>query len=380
MDRKKIWLSLAEMTGRELDYVNEAFKTNWIAPLGPNVIEFEKSLQNYLFNNSNESGFIVALNTGTAALHLALLQLGVSVDDEVICQSFTFAASANAIMYLNAKPVFVDSEYDTWNIDPKLLDEVILSRKIITGRFPKAIVSVNLYGMPAKLDELIEISEKYGIPLIEDAAESLGSTFKEKKCGTFGKIGIISFNGNKIITTSGGGVLICNDKETADKTLFYATQARDLAPYYQHSEVGYNYRMSNVSAGIGRGQLSGLEGFLTVRRNNHKLYSSLFENVKGIKVHENPNGDYNSNFWLTCITIDSNIFGKTPEQIRQQLESENIESRPLWKPMHLQPVYIMMPFYGNGVSEKLFNTGLCLPSGAGLKEEDIRTVVKIILS
>jgi dTDP-4-amino-4,6-dideoxygalactose transaminase len=380
MEKKRIWLSLAEMTGCELDYVNEAFETNWIAPLGPNVTEFEKSLQGYLFNDSDKSGYVVALNTGTAALHLALLQLGVKADDEVICQSFTFAATANAIMYLHAKPVFVDSENDTWNIDPKLLDEVILSRKIITGQFPKAIITVNLYGMPAKLDKLIKVSAKYGIPIIEDAAESLGSTFKGKKCGTFGKFGVISFNGNKIITTSGGGILITNSKVIADKTLFYATQARDTAPHYQHSEIGYNYRMSNVSAGIGRGQLTGLNYFLSARRNNHNLYSALFKNVKGIKVHENPTKDYDSNFWITCITIDSKIFGKTSEQIRLQLDAENIESRPLWKPMHIQPVFLEMPYYGNGVSEKLFNTGLCLPSGAGLKEDDIRTIVKIILS
>lgn len=380
MEKKRIWLSLAEMTGCELDYVNEAFETNWIAPLGPNVTEFEKSLQGYLFNDSDKSGYVVALNTGTAALHLALLQLGVKADDEVICQSFTFAATANAIMYLHAKPIFVDSENDTWNIDPKLLDEVILSRKIITGQFPKAIITVNLYGMPAKLDKLIKVSAKYGIPIIEDAAESLGSTFKGKKCGTFGKFGVISFNGNKIITTSGGGILITNSKVIADKTLFYATQARDTAPHYQHSEIGYNYRMSNVSAGIGRGQLTGLNYFLSARRNNHNLYSALFKNVKGIKVHENPTKDYDSNFWITCITIDSKIFGKTSEQIRLQLDAENIESRPLWKPMHIQPVFLEMPYYGNGVSEKLFNTGLCLPSGAGLKEDDIRTIVKIILS
>ena len=379
MENKRIWLSLAEMTGRELDYVNEAFETNWIAPFGHNINEFEKSLQDYLFEQTDKSGYVVALNTGTAALHLALLQLGVVSGDEVICQSFTFAATANAIMYLNAKPIFVDSESETWNIDPKLLDEVILCRKIKTGQYPKAIVTVNLYGMPAQLDKLMKISKKYNIPIIEDAAESLGSSFKGKKCGTFGKFGVISFNGNKIITTSGGGILITKDKEIAEKTLFYATQSRDSAPHYQHSEVGYNYRMSNVSAGIGRGQLTGLEKFIRARQNNHKLYSNLFKNVEGIKVHENPNKDYNSNFWLTCITIDSMVFGQTSEQIRLKLEAENIESRPLWKPMHLQPVFSKFPFYGNGVSEKLFNTGLCLPSGASLKEEEIRNIVAIIL-
>jgi dTDP-4-amino-4,6-dideoxygalactose transaminase len=379
MENKKIWLSLAQMTGREIEYVNEAFETNWIAPLGPNVNEFEKSLQEYIFDQDTVSGYAVALNTGTAALHLGLLQLGVKAGDEVICQSFTFAATANVITYLGAKPVFVDSETETWNMDPKLLDEVILSRRLITGKFPKAIISVNLYGMPAKLDELVAVSKKYGIPLLEDAAESLGSTYKGRKCGTFGTMGVVSFNGNKIITTSGGGALICKDKKTADKTLFYATQARDNAAHYQHSEIGFNYRMSNVSAGIGRGQLTGLDYFIEARRRNHDLYASLLKNTYGITVQENPNADFDSNFWLTCITIDSRKFGKSSEQIRLELEAENIESRPLWKPMHLQPVFSQVPYYGTGVSEKLFKTGLCLPSGVGLTEKDIHNIVKIIL-
>lgn len=379
MENKKIWLSLAQMTGREIEYVNEAFETNWIAPLGPNVTEFEKSLQDYMFDQDTPPGYAVALNTGTAALHLGLLQLGVKAGDEVICQSFTFAATANVITYLGAKPVFVDSETETWNMDPRLLDEVILSRRLLTGKFPKAIISVNLYGMPAKLDELVAVSKKYGIPLLEDAAESLGSTYKGKKCGTFGAMGVVSFNGNKIITTSGGGALICKDKKTADKTLFYATQARDNAVHYQHSEIGFNYRMSNVSAGIGRGQLTGLDYFVEARRKNHDLYASLLKNTYGITVQENPNADFDSNFWLTCITIDSRKFGKDAEQIRLELEAENIESRPLWKPMHLQPVFSQMPYYGTGVSERLFKTGLCLPSGVGLKENDIYNIVKIIL-
>lgn len=379
MEKKKIWLSLAQMTGREMEYINEAFETNWIAPLGPNVTGFENSLQEYLFDKSILPGNIVALNTGTAGLHLALVQLGIKAGDEIICQSFTFAATANVITYMGAKPVFVDSETDTWNMDPKLLDEVILSRRLLTGKFPKAIIAVNLYGMPAKLDELVAISNKYQIPLVEDAAESLGSSFKGQKCGTFGDFGVISFNGNKIITTSGGGALICKDKRTADKTLFYATQARDSAPHYQHTEIGYNYRMSNVSAGIGRGQLTGLEFFIDRRRNNHILYSALLKNVPGITVQENPNSDYESNFWLTCITIDSKKFGKTAEEIRLELETENVESRPLWKPMHLQPVFANMPYYGTGVSDRLFKTGLCLPSGVGLTENDIRGIVRIIL-
>ena len=366
MENKKIWLSLAQMTGREIEYVNEAFETNWIAPLGPNVTEFEKSLQDYMFDQDTPPGYAVALNTGTAALHLGLLQLGVKAGDDVIT-------------YLGAKPVFVDSETETWNMDPRLLDEVILSRRLLTGKFPKAIISVNLYGMPAKLDELVAVSKKYGIPLLEDAAESLGSTYKGKKCGTFGAMGVVSFNGNKIITTSGGGALICKDKKTADKTLFYATQARDNAVHYQHSEIGFNYRMSNVSAGIGRGQLTGLDYFVEARRKNHDLYASLLKNTYGITVQENPNADFDSNFWLTCITIDSRKFGKDAEQIRLELEAENIESRPLWKPMHLQPVFSQMPYYGTGVSERLFKTGLCLPSGVGLKENDIYNIVKIIL-
>jgi len=378
MEKKKIWLSLAQMTGNEMEYINEAFETNWIAPLGPNVTGFENSLQDYLFDDS-KSGHVVALNTGTAGLHLALVQLGIKAGDEVICQSFTFAATANVITYLGAKPVFVDSEHDTWNMDPRLLDEVILSRRLLTGKFPKAIICVNLYGMPAKLDELVAVSKKYDIPLVEDAAESLGSSYRGQKCGTFGDFGVISFNGNKIITTSGGGALICKDKETADKTLFYATQARDSGPHYQHSEIGYNYRMSNVSAGIGRGQLSGLEYFINKRKSNHSLYAALLRNAYGITVQENPTQDYESNFWLTCITIDPRKFGKTAEQIRLELEAENIESRPLWKPMHLQPVFANMPYYGTGVSDNLFNTGLCLPSGVGLTENDIRTIVKVIL-
>ena len=379
MEKKKIWLSLAQMTGNEMEFINEAFETNWIAPLGPNVTGFENSLQEYLFDQNTLSGNVVALNTGTAGLHLALIQLGIKAGDEVICQSFTFAATANVITYLGAKPVFVDSELDTWNMDPKLLDEVILSRRLLTGKFPKAIITVNLYGMPAKLDELVAVSKKYDIPLVEDAAESLGSTYKGQKCGTFGNFGVISFNGNKIITTSGGGALICKDKKSADKTLYYATQAREVAPHYQHTEIGYNYRMSNVSAGIGRGQLTGLDYFINRRRNNHKLYAALLKNTYGIKIQENPNADYDSNFWLTCITIDSKKFGKTAEQIRLELEAENVESRPLWKPMHLQPVFANMPYYGTGVSDNLFNTGLCLPSGVGLTENDIRGIVKIIL-
>ena len=380
MEKKKLWLSLAQMSGNEMVFVQEAFDSNWVAPLGPNVNEFEKSLQNYLGYKNNAANRVVALNTGTAALHLALLQLGVGVGDEVICQSLTFAATANVIKYLGAKPVFVDSENSTWNICPDSLVKAIEWRLAETGNLPKAIIFVNLYGMPAQIDKLQAISKKYCIPLLEDGAESLGSEYKGQKCGTFGDFGVISFNGNKIITTSGGGALVCKDEQTAKKTLFYATQARENEVFYQHKEVGYNYRMSNVSAGIGRGQLMALDSFVEARQRNHKLYVKLFKNISGITVQENPSNDFNSNFWLTNIIIDSNEFGKTTDQIRQTLDDEQIESRPIWKPMHLQPVYADCPFVGNGVSEKLFKTGLCLPSGVGLTTEDIKRIVNIILN
>jgi len=379
MINKKIWLSLAQMCGREMDFVQDAFNTNWVAPLGPNVDAFEKELEVYLSDSNTQSCHVVVLNTGTAAIHLALLQLGIKPGDEVLCQSFTFAATANAITYLCAKPVFVDSETDTWNIDPEVLETAILSRLEITGCLPKAILTVNLYGMPAKLDELLALSKKYNIPLIEDAAESLGAEYKGQKCGTFGEFSVISFNGNKIITTSGGGALICRDKDTAYKTLFYATQARECFHYYQHNEIGYNYRLSNVCAGIGRGQMTAIDEFLLARRKNHALYSLLFKDVKGIMVQENPSEDFNSNFWLTCILIDAPVFGKTSDEVRVCLEIENIESRPLWKPMHLQPVFAHLPYYGDGISQNLFENGLCLPSGAGLTTEDIERVVSIIL-
>lgn len=379
MKTKKIWLSLAQMSGYEMDFVQDAFNTNWITPMGPNVNNFEKGLEMYLENESKPSQRIVVLNSGTAALHLGLLQLGVGAGDEVLCQSLTFAATANVITYLGARPVFVDSEPDTWNMSPEYLVEAIEWRLAVTGQLPRAIIFVNLYGMPAKIDELTEISKKYCIPLLEDGAESLGSEYKGRKCGTFGDFGVVSFNGNKIITTSGGGALICNNDETAKKTLFYATQARENEVYYEHKEVGYNYRMSNVSAGIGRGQLMGLDTFVEARRRNHKLYAKLFRNVNGITVQENPDQNYNSNFWLTCILIDQKKFGKTSDQIREILDAEHIESRPLWKPMHLQPVFAKYPFRGSNISENLFKNGLCLPSGVGLTSEDIQRIVGIIL-
>jgi dTDP-4-amino-4,6-dideoxygalactose transaminase len=378
MEKKKIWLSLAQMSGHEMTFIQEAFDSNWVAPLGPNVNAFEKTLQEYLFNKET-SGNVVALNTGTAALHLGLLQMGVGLGDEVLCQSFTFAATANVIKYLGATPVFIDSEMSTWNMSPVMLREAILWRIAVTGKKPKAILFVNLYGMPARIDDLKAVAEEFSIPLLEDAAESLGSEYKGRKCGTFGDMGVVSFNGNKIITTSGGGALICKDKKTADKTLFYATQARENEPYYQHKEVGYNYRMSNISAGIGRGQMMKLDDFVEARRRNHELYTRLFKNINGITVQQNPDSDYNSNFWLTCIVINENQFGANSEEIRLMLESEDVESRPLWKPMHLQPVFADCPYQGNKVAENLFKNGLCLPSGVALTNEDIRRVVQVIL-
>ena len=373
---KRIHLSLASMGGHEQEFINQAFNTNWIAPLGPNVDGFENDLKVYL----SEEKCVVALITGTAALHIGLIMLDVRCGDEVICQSFTFSASANPIKYLGAKPIFIDSEFDTWNMSPQLLEEAILDRKKKTGKFPKAIILVHLYGMPAKINEIIAISQKYKIPILEDAAEALGSTFYGQKCGTFGEFGILSFNGNKIITTSGGGALICRTNEIANRIKFFASQARDDAPHNQHSHIGYNYRMSNICAGIGRGQMLVLEEHIARRREIHALYSELFRNVDGITVKQNPFSNINSNFWLTCILIDRKIFRKTREDIRIKLESENIESRPLWKPMHLQPVFSDTIFYLNGVSEILFDKGLSLPSGPALTNEEVERVVKTILT
>lgn len=374
----KIWLSLAKMSGHELKYIQEAIDTNWVTPLGPNVNAFEKSLQVYLFRK-HEEGNVVALNSGTAALHLGLMQLGVGAGDEVLCQTFTFVATANVIKYLGATPVFVDSEHTTWNMSPTKLRESILWRIAVTGKKPKAILFVNLYGMPAQIDEIRTVAQEFGIAVLEDAAESLGSEYKGQNCGTFGDIGVLSFNGNKIITTSGGGALICRDAAIAKRTLFLATQARENEPFYQHKEVGYNYRLSNVSAGIGRGQLLELEEFVYARRRNHDLYSRLFSGVEGISVQQNPNAEFKSNFWLTCIVIESKKFGATSNEIRELLESEEIESRPLWKPMHLQPVFENEPYIGGNVAENLFMNGLCLPSGAGLTNDDIRRVVSVMM-
>ena len=380
----RIWLSLAHMSGREQEFIQEAFDTNWVVPLGPNVNAFEQSLRDFLIENGelkieNEGMRVVALSAGTAALHLGLILLGVEPGDEVICQSFTFAASANPIAYLEATPVFVDSEKDTWNMDPVLLEEAIKDRLAKTGKLPKAIIPVHLYGMPVKMDEVMEVANRYGIPVLEDSAEALGSEYKGQKCGTFGEYGVLSFNGNKMITTSGGGALICPNEEKAKRALFYATQAREQAPHYQHEKIGYNYRMSNICAGIGRGQMFVLDEHVARRREIHDLYVKLLAGVKGVKVMCQPEGgDFNSNYWLTCITVDPEEAGFTREDVRLTLDEDNIESRPLWKPMHLQPVFKNAPFYGNGTSERLFEIGLCLPSGPTLTDEDVERVVKVI--
>lgn len=364
------------MSGEELKYIQEAFDTNWVVPLGPNVNAFEESLANYLAENKK----VVALISGTSAIHLALIQLGVGVGDEVICQSFTFAASANPIKYVGASPVFVDSEKETWNINPVFLEEAIKDRISVTGKIPKAIIPVHLYGMPANMDAINEIANRYNIPVIEDAAEALGATFKGQKCGTFGEFACLSFNGNKMITTSGGGALVCSTLEQAKKTMFYATQARDEAPHYQHSEIGYNYRMSNICAGIGRGQMTILDSHVARRREIHSIYSDKLSKLSGISLLENPSKDYQSNHWLTCVQIDSEKAGFSREDLRLSMDKANIETRPLWKPLHLQPVFTDSPFYGDGTSEVLFEKGLCLPSSPVLTDEDIYRIIKVILS
>ena len=382
--KSRIWLSLAHMSGREQEFIQEAFDTNWVVPLGPNVNAFEESLRDFLighgnFQIENKRKRIVALSAGTAALHLGLILSGVQPGDEVICQSFTFAASANPIAYLEATPVFVDSEKETWNMDPVLLEEAIKDRLEKTGRLPKAIIPVHLYGMPVKMDEVMEVANRYGIPVLEDSAEALGSEYKGRKCGTFGEYGVLSFNGNKMITTSGGGALICPNEEKAKRALFYATQAREQAPHYQHEKIGYNYRMSNICAGIGRGQMFVLDEHVARRREIHDLYVKLLAGVKGVKVMCQPEGEgFDSNYWLTCITVEPEEAGFTRENVRLALDADNIESRPLWKPMHLQPVFKDAPYYGNGTSKRLFEIGLCLPSGPTLTDEDIVRVSLVI--
>jgi dTDP-4-amino-4,6-dideoxygalactose transaminase len=369
----KIWLSSPHMGGSERKFVTETFDSNWVAPLGPMVDGMESDLAAFL----NEETQVAVLSAGTAALHLALILLGVQSGDDVICQSMTFSASANPIRYQQATPVFIDSEKDTWNMDPNVLEDAIKSRKA-KGKRLKAIIPVHLYGMPAKMKEIMEVAEKYDIPVIEDAAEALGSSINGAKCGTFGEIAILSFNGNKIITTSGGGALVSKNPEYIKQATFLATQARDPAPHYQHSQIGYNYRMSNICAAIGRGQMEVLPQRIEQRRKNFDIYRKAFKDFPGISFVDEPEG-YFSNRWLTTILVDPNENGGiTREDIRLALLEENIESRPLWKPMHLQPVFKEFPFYGNGTSEKLFKQGLCLPSGSNLTEEDLERVVKCV--
>lgn len=408
---KKIYLCLAHMSkeGFEQKYVKEAFDTNWVVPLGPNVNGFEEDLKRFV-GGKNE---VVALSAGTAAVHLALIACGVKPGDEVLVQSFTFCASSHPITYLGATPVFVDSEMDTWNMDPELLEKAIVDRIAVTGKKPKAIVPVYLYGMPAKIEEIMAVADKYDIPVIEDAAEGLGSQYDGRMCGTFGRYGVLSFNGNKMITTSGGGALICLDEDTKKKIMFYATQARESYPYYQHEEIGYNYRMSNICAGIGRGQMMVLDEHIAHHQHICLLYKELLAGVEGIVLHENPSSRFDSNYWLNTILLDPSLHVKGEEHayevaiqgaiggaagvtheasslhtnsepnrnveaMRIALNAAGIESRPLWKPMHLQPVYKNNPCYVNGVSESLFKQGLCLPSGPCVTDEDVAYIVEEI--
>lgn len=373
MTKTKIYLSSPHMGGTEMKYVQQAYDTNWVAPLGPNVTGFETALEKYISNDVK----VACLSSGTSAIHLALILAGVKKDDEVLCQSFTFSASANPITYQGAKPIFIDSEITTWNMCPVALENAIKDR-IFKGKKPKAIVLVHLYGMPAKIDEISAIASKYKIKLIEDAAEALGSTFKGQKCGVFGDFGILSFNGNKIITTSGGGALVCHSEKDKQKAIFLATQARDTAAHYQHSEIGYNYRISNILAGIGRGQMEVLNTHIRLRRSMNQFYHALFNDVDGITVFKEPTEDYFSNFWLSCIIIDSKITGFNRESLRLHLKKSNIESRPLWKPLHLQPIFNDYPYYGENVADNLFENGLCLPSGSNLTDIDRERIKKSI--
>ena len=409
MERKRVYLCLAHMSGNEMAYIKEAFDTNWVVPLGPNVNGFEKDLEQFV----GEGKRVVALCSGTSAVHLSLIACGVGEGDEAMVQSFTFCASSNPVKYLGATPVFVDSERDTWNMDPQLLDEAIADRVAKTGRKPKAIIVVYLYGMPAKISELLAVADKWDIPIIEDAAEGFGSRYKGQVCGTFGKYGVLSFNGNKMITTSGGGALICPDDQAWNNIMFLATQARESYPYYQHEQIGYNYRLSNVCAGIGRGQMTVVNDHIAHHRHVHDLYKKLLADVNGITVHDNANSDIDSNFWLCTILLDEHLQvegdeavyaevvngavggaagvthaaksvhtqlepNRNVEAMRIALDKANVESRPLWKPMHCQPVYSDCPCYVNGVSESLFKCGLCLPSGPCVSDEDIVYIVDVI--
>jgi dTDP-4-amino-4,6-dideoxygalactose transaminase len=414
MERRKdrILLCLCHLSGNEQKFVQEAFDTNWVVPLGPNVNGFEKDLEEFVGQNKR----VVALSAGTAAVHLGLLSCGVGPGDDVCVQSFTFCASSHPITYLGATPVFIDSEKETWNMDPELLEKAIIDRKEITGKYPKAIVPVALYGMPYKIDQIMAIANKYGIPVVEDAAEGFGSKFKGQVLGTFGKYGVLSFNGNKMITTSGGGALITENEDEWREIMMYATQYRESYPYYQHEKIGYNYRMSNICAGIGRGQMTIVNEHIAHHKKVQKLYEELLKDVKGVTVHSQPaTGEYDSNYWLCTMTIDPDVKVKGQENaykqvitgavggaagvihaassavtdcqpndnveaMRMGLDALNVESRPLWKPMHKQPVYKNVPAYVNGVSEALFKVGMCLPAGPYVTEDDVRFIVEAIKS
>ena len=391
LESSKIWLSSPHMGGTERNYVAEAFDTNWVAPLGPNVNGFEQDINEYLKAQNDGSYHTAALTSGTAALHLALIMLDVQRNDAVLVQSFTFCGTTNPVVYQGAELVFVDSERDTWNMDPAALQLTIstllddgygIPEKVEPTKgkgFIRAIMPVHLYGMPAKLDELVSIASKTGIPIVEDAAEALGSAYKGQKCGTFGLMSALSFNGNKIITTSGGGALVSHSQEYVEKARFLSTQARDNAPHYQHSEVGYNYRMSNIVAGIGRGQMEVLDERVAQRRANNLRYREFFKNIEGVELQSEPDEDYFSNFWLTAVIIDpAKTGGIDREQVRLEMEKENIECRPLWKPMHMQPVFEGSRFFGEGVCVELFEKGLCLPSGSNLTDEDFERVFAVL--
>ena len=374
MNRNRIFLSLSQRSGFEEQHIQEALATHWITTGGPNVDAFEQALENYLGNQAH----VGALSSGTAAIHLGLILLGVQAGDEVLCQSMTFSASANPILYLGATPVFIDSETETWNLCPLALEEAIKDR-IAKGNKPKAIIAVHLYGVPYQVEAIKAISDKYNIPVLEDSAEALGSSYKGQKCGTFGDIGVLSFNGNKIITTSGGGAIVTKSKELKDKAVFFATQSRDDAPHYQHSEIGYNYRMSNICAGIGRGQMEVLDAHVALRRKMHEFYVDLFKDIEAVTVFTVPNTDYFANYWLSAILIEPNTAkGIDREALRLAFEAANIESRPLWKPMHLQPIFEHYPYYGSNVAETLFEKGLCLPSGSNLTDEERVRIKKVV--
>jgi dTDP-4-amino-4,6-dideoxygalactose transaminase len=362
------------MGGTEQKYIQEAFEANWIAPLGPNVTGLEQDLQEYLSSDAK----VGALSSGTAAIHLGLVLLGVKSGDEVICQSMTFSASANPILYLGATPIFIDSEIQTWNICPVALEQAIEDR-ISKGKKPKAIIAVHLYGVPYQVEEVRAVADKYNIPILEDSAEALGSSYKLQKCGTFGDVGALSFNGNKIITTSGGGAIVTRTTAQKEKAVFYATQSRDNAPHYQHSEIGYNYRMSNICAGIGRGQMEVLDKHVSLRRAMHDFYVEAFKGIEGVTVFSAPNEDYFANYWLSAITIDaSQTNGITRETLRLAFDAANIESRPLWKPMHMQPIFEKYPYFGDTIAETLFENGLCLPSGSNLTDSDRNRILTVI--